>query len=239
MTDPAAQFDAIAQRYDEVLNTGLAVTGETKEYFARTRVRWLEQRLRAMDVHPRRILDFGCGTGSTVPLLREAFSPDEIIGADVSEASLGEARQRYRDARTSFCDVRELDAVDSFDLVFANGVLHHIPPAQRPQTWAAIARWLAPQGVFALWENNPINPGTRWVMSRLPFDRDAVPLRPAESRRGAMSAGLTVISTDHLFFFPAMLRWLRPLEPFLRRVPLGGQYLVLCRKPASDRRNVA
>jgi len=76
-------------------------------------------------------------------------------------------------------------------------------------------------------------------MSRLPFDRDAVPLRPAESRRGAMSAGLTVISTDHLFFFPAMLRWLRPLEPFLRRVPLGGQYLVLCRKPASDRRNVA
>lgn len=239
MANLAAPFDEIAEQYDAVLNEGLSVTGETKDYFARARVRWLHGRLSALGVSPRSILDFGCGTGSAIPLLRDAFSPDRIVGADISEASLREARRRHQDAATTFCDIRELGPEERFDLVFTNGVLHHIPPADRPGTWAAIARWMASGGFFALWENNPRNPGTRWVMSRLPFDRDAVPLVPGECRRAARDVGLDVVATDHLFFFPAILRWLRPLEPHLRGVPLGGQYMVLCRKPAASLQDVA
>jgi hypothetical protein len=43
--------------------------------------------------------------------------------------------------------------------------------------------------------------------------------------------GLQPLTTDFRFFFPRFLRVLRPLEDVaLTRVPLGGQYLVLCRR---------
>jgi hypothetical protein len=40
-----------------------------------------------------------------------------------------------------------------------------------------------------------------------------------------------VIGTDFLFIFPKLLGWLRGLEPWVTRLPLGAQYQVLCRKP--------
>ncbi|MCS7034896.1 MAG: class I SAM-dependent methyltransferase, partial [Phycisphaerae bacterium] len=88
-----------------------------------------------------------------------------------------------------------------------------------------------PGGYFAFWENNPWNPGTRFIMSRCPFDDDAIPLSPLESRRRVRVAGFTVMRTDFLFIFPKVLGWLRWMERPLSRLPLGGQYQVLCRKP--------
>jgi hypothetical protein len=42
-------------------------------------------------------------------------------------------------------------------------------------------------------------------------------------------AGFGVVGTDFLFYFPRALRVLRPLERVMSSLPLGGQYLVLCR----------
>ncbi len=89
---------------------------------------------------------------------------------------------------------------------------------------------MEPGGVLALWENNPFNPGTRWVMKRLPFDRDAVLLAPGQTRRLLRASGLDVIEIRYHFFFPHALAMLRPAERALRRVPLGGQYVVLAQK---------
>src|SRR4051812_38611679 len=45
---------------------------------------------------PRRVLDFGCGVGRLViPFAREA---DEVVGVDVSEGMLAEARRNCDDA---------------------------------------------------------------------------------------------------------------------------------------------
>ena len=95
----------------------------------------------------------------------------------------------------------------------------------------SVFRRLRPGGLFALWENNPWNPGTRYVMSRIPFDRDAVPLAPPEARRLVRACGFEVLRTDFLFLFPRALRLMRPLEARLSRLPLGAQYQVLCRRP--------
>ena len=81
-----------------------------------------------------------------------------------------------------------------------------------------------------LWENNPWNPGTRYVMSRIPFDQGAVTLTPPEARALVRQGGFQVVRTDSLFFFPRQLKWLRWMEPHLWRLPLGGQYQVLCRR---------
>jgi hypothetical protein len=94
---------------------------------------------------------------------------------------------------------------------------------------------LRPGGLFAFFENNPWNPGTRYTMSRNPFDSDAVMLSPPEARGLLKSGGFETLRTETLFYFPRALGFLRPLEPALARLPLGGQYLVLCRKPEAGR----
>jgi hypothetical protein len=68
-------------------------------------------------------------------------------------------------------------------------------------------------------------------MSRIPFDRDAVLLRPAATRRLLERAGFEVQDTTFLFVFPHALRALRPLERWFERLPMGGQYVVVARKP--------
>ena len=69
------------------------------------------------------------------------------------------------------------------------------------------------------------------MSSSLPFDRDAILVWPHEARRLLRSAGFQVLRTDYVFFFPRFVAALRPMEPSLRRLPLGGQYLVLVQKP--------
>jgi hypothetical protein len=81
-----------------------------------------------------------------------------------------------------------------------------------------------------LWENNPWNPGTRLVMRRIPFDRDAKTLSAPCARRLLDAAGFDIMSTDFLFLFPRPLAVLRPLEARLTHLPAGAQYMVLCRK---------
>ena len=124
----------------------------------------------------------------------------------------------------------ELASAGEMDLAFCNGVFHHIPLAERADAVRWVHQSLRPKGFFAFWENNPWNPGTRYVMSRIPFDRDAITLSPPESRRLLSAGGFEILRTDFLFFFPRWLGWLRRIEPRLTGLPLGAQYLVLTRK---------
>jgi SAM-dependent methyltransferase len=117
------------------------------------------------------------------------------------------------------------------DVVYCNGVFHHIPVPHRNGSVEYIYRCLRPGGLFALWENNPWNPGTRYVMYRCKFDQDAVKISPPEAARLLRKGGFEVLRTDYRFFFPHFLKPLRPLERSLARIPLGGQYQVLARKP--------
>lgn len=94
-----------------------------------------------------------------------------------------------------------------------------------------IYRSLRQGGLFALWENNPWNPGTRYIMSRCPLDKDAITLAPPEVRHLLRTEGFEVLKTDFLFIFPRALRRLRWIEPLLARFPIGGQYQVLARRP--------
>jgi hypothetical protein len=110
-------------------------------------------------------------------------------------------------------------------------VFHHIPLDQRPAAVDHVFRSLRPGGLFAFWENNPLNVGTRIVMSRCSFDRDAITLRSGQAKRLLRAGGFEVLRTDFLFIFPRALRFMRWVEPHVSRLPIGAQYMVLCRRP--------
>jgi SAM-dependent methyltransferase len=226
------EFDQFAEDYDEALEKGIAVSGEHKEYFAQGRVKWLDRRLSCLNFTPARILDFGCGTGTGTPFLLGLEGSQHLIGVEVSEKSLTVAQRLHGSERAHFQTCAAYQPAAQIDLAFCNGVFHHIPLAERPGAVRYLFESLRPGGHFALWENNPWNPGTRYIMSRIPFDRDAITLSAPESRALLRSGGFEIVATDFLFIFPKFLSWLRPLEGVLSKLPLGAQYLILARRPA-------
>jgi SAM-dependent methyltransferase len=226
------EFDRYAADYDAALERGLAISGEGKDYFARERLLHLARCLARLGFRPGRAIDFGCGIGSSAPIFLEAF-PElrQLVGIDVSAQSLDVARRLHGDGRVEFHLISEHTPSADLDLAYCNGVFHHVAPERRAGYVREIHDSLRPGGLFALFENNPWNPGTRYVMSRVSFDRDAITLAPPKARRLVAVGGFELVRTDFLFIFPRALAALRPLERLARKVPIGAQYLVLGRKP--------
>jgi SAM-dependent methyltransferase len=224
-----SEFDEYAASYDTALNQGLALSGESKDYFARQRVRWLAAHLSDLGVSPA-VLDYGCGTGGTSRELLDQLHARVVVGVDTSRDSLDLARQAHLDPRLQFNSMSDLEPAGGFEVAYCNGVFHHVEPDRRLEALAYVHRSLSDGGSFGFFENNPWNPGTRLVMRRIPFDRDAKLLSPPHARALLARAGFEIVRTDFLFFFPRVLSALRPLEARLARVPAGAQYMVLCRK---------
>lgn len=164
-------------------------------------------------------------------MLKEIIRVEKVLGVDVSAGLLGVAQREHGGAGIEFRSLKDHQPTGEFELAFCNGVFHHIPPNKRAEAVNHVFRSLRPGGIFALWENNPWNPATRYVMSRIPFDRDAITLSPPTARQMLDDGGFEIWRTDFQFFFPHALRWLRGLEPWLASLPLGAQYQVLARKP--------
>jgi SAM-dependent methyltransferase len=226
-------FDEYANIYDEALNRGLSVSGEDSTYFARGRIDWTTRRLKELGASPRAGADFGCGAGASLEFLKNGLGLHTLIGLDVSEGLLDVARRRLAVRKVSGVSLSTLSAFQpsaDLDIIYCNGVIHHVAPEERDDLLGYVYSMLQPGGYFALWENNPFNPGTRFVMSRIPFDKDADPISHRRASRLLEQAGFEIVRLDFLFVFPRFLKALRILEAPLSPLPLGAQYMVLARR---------
>jgi SAM-dependent methyltransferase len=99
-----------------------------------------------------RILDFGCGAGRLSQAL--ADYADEVVGVDVSPPMLEMARRLDVDGRCRFVlnETSDLAAfeTDSFDLVYSELVLQHLPAPVIDGYLAEFVRVLRPGGVALL-----------------------------------------------------------------------------------------
>ena len=225
-----AEFDRTAREYETLFKPWLKIAGAPREHFARSRLLWLAHLLREQGFAPKRVMDFGCGTGMSIGLLAEILQAEQIVGLDTSEESLAVAREAARNPSVQFATPDGYSPRGDIDLVFCNGVFHHIPVAERPGAMNYVYRCLRPGGLIAMWENNPWNPVHALAMKYSEIDKNAIPLSPKESCQLVNSGPFQIIRTDFLFFFPGYFSWLRPLERRLHRIPLGAQYQVLGRK---------
>lgn len=114
-----------------------------------------ELEYRIGDIRGRRVLDYGCGTGSsTVPLIAAGADVD---GFDIDAAAVGLAVERIREhgmaagklvAGTS-AESAGLNAAE-YDLVYMNCVLERVPHDLRHSVLADAVRCLRPGGVLAV-----------------------------------------------------------------------------------------
>lgn len=224
------EFDKSAHEYETLFQPWLRIAGASREYFARSRLSWLSYVLREQDITPKRVMDFGCGTGMSLSLLANILSAEQVIGLDPSEESLAVARESIGSKPWQLATPANYLPQQDLDVVFCNGVFHHIPETEQAAAINYVYRCLRPGGLFAMWENNPWNPIHAFAMKHSEIDENAVPLPPPASRRLIRSESFELIRTDYLFFFPGYFSWLHPLEKWLIKVPLGAQYQVLARK---------
>jgi ubiquinone/menaquinone biosynthesis C-methylase UbiE len=102
-----------------------------------------------------RVIDIGCGSGTTVLELAVRVGPSGyVLGADVSKPSVERARERIAAAGVAqaeiiLCDVStHIFPANSFDLVFSRfGVMFFADPAA---TFASIRKAMKPDGRLAL-----------------------------------------------------------------------------------------
>jgi trans-aconitate methyltransferase len=227
----AELFDHHATSYEQDLAKALSASGEGREYFAAGRVAWLRRCLDRLGVPAGRVLDFGCGDGFATPMLARGLGASTALGLDVSEQSLVVARDKHAPAGITYERIGAWQPDASIDVGYCNGVFHHIVPAERPGAVALLRGALRPGGLFALWENNPWNPATHYVMARCEFDADAQMLTPGSARKMLRAGGFEIVDTSFRFIFPRALRALRGLEDLVYKAPLGTQYQVLARAP--------
>lgn len=225
-----AEFDRFADEYDAQHRRNVAITGEDPAYFAAYKIR-----LFAADVGPgpRRVLDFGSGIGNSISPFR-TFLPDALLTcADVSERSSALARSRFPGGET-FTRVEggRVPAADgTFDAAFSACVFHHIPHAEHVAWLGELRRVTRPGGLLTIFEHNPLNPLTVRAVSTCPFDANARLIGAGALARTIRAAGWTGLRIRYHLFFPRALAALRPLEPHLVWLPLGGQYSILARRP--------
>lgn len=224
-----AEFDEFASRYEQILERPCALSGESPDFYAEERFHWCRRRL----IHSlpfETALDFGCGTGGSVRYFFDILGCKRVVAVDPSVQSLRVAKQRCSGFEVQLRTPQEFAPSADLPFAFCNGVFHHIPPADRLQALTYIWAALSENGILAFWENNPWNPVVVHGMSLNEFDRTAQTLSPIRAVRLLKTAGFRVQRIDYCFFFPHFARMFRRLEPALRWLPLGAQYLVVAQK---------
>lgn len=224
-------FDEYAHDYRAIHTRNIKLTGATSDYYAEHKV--LEIKKYEKNSH-QFVLDIGCGDGLTEVYFSKHFSSWNLAGIDISAQSIGEAKKKgIRNTNFTFYDGINIPFPNNtFDLVFLSSVLHHVSFDEHLPLLKEIRRVLQPGGRLYLFEHNPFNPATKYIVKTCMFDKNAKLLRPRYAQAQLIKAGFSDIRCKFILFFPRtrLFSKLIKIESKLWWVPLGGQYMYKCVK---------
>jgi ubiquinone/menaquinone biosynthesis C-methylase UbiE len=201
-TDAALTYDPITQY--------VLPPGET----------WVRESLvKAIQGVPRRILDLGCGTGTTTQMLKRRFPGAEVMGLDLSPQMLVMADHKARAAAVEVT-FRHGNAMATglpaaaFDVVCATLLFHETPPAVAKTILAEAFRLLTPGGQLLVLDGNQRTlRATDWLSTIFeePFIRD---YSQGNVDAWLGYAGFEAVRTEDVF-------WLNQLSSARKPVPVA------------------
>ena len=101
---------------------------------------------------PRRVLEVGCGVGATTWRMARAWPEAEVVGIDLSPASIKVAGACFRRPNLDYRagQPAECGLTGEFDLILMMDVYEHIALAERPILHATLKRLLSPESRLLL-----------------------------------------------------------------------------------------
>lgn len=176
------------------------------------------------------ILDMGCGNGLLTRLLQILCTTDYMYGIDSNKEILDAAQKMYPSIHFLHNSGQTLPFENNtFEILYAHEVLHHIPQQLHKQYAWEMYRILKPGGTALIVEFNPHNPWTRYVFNHNPEEQGLTMLTPYYIKKLLRPYGSVTI---HYFgFFQRWFTQLRFLEKFFCKIPLGSLYAAILHKP--------
>lgn len=122
------QSSNLEQKYDDRY-AGDYMDSDDYSAWARSdlRTRQVVEILGSIPVPSKKLLDYGCGVGGWMPILKKVFPQAEIHGVEISGTALEKAQEKFPEFH--FHHLEEYIAPlpdESFDLVFSYHVLEHV-----------------------------------------------------------------------------------------------------------------
>lgn len=216
-----SNFHGIKNGY---LNVDAALTYDPiTQYVLPPGENWVRESLiKAIQGEPRRILDLGCGTGTTTLMLKRHFPNAEVIGLDLSPQMLVMADYK---AQAAAVDVtfRHGNAMAtglpaaSFDVVCATLLFHETPPAVAKTILSEAFRLLTPGGQMLVLDGNQRTlRASDWLSTIFeePFIRD---YGQGNVDAWLGYAGFEQVRTEDVFWLNQLSRGRKPL-PVAERI---------------------
>lgn len=184
---------------------------------------------------PKKILDFGCGSGDSSTEL--AALGYDVVGIDVSPEliALAEERARLDDVveRAKFIAVDGTTATlpaAAYDLVLVQAVLHHVDLSESLRTLEHV---LVPGGHIIIVEPVAYSRTLQWLRDRSPVEKDISPNERQLNRTDIRQIGETfqILEKRHYTIFQRVLRLIKvegPLHDWPSRILAAVDYLLLC-----------
>lgn len=184
-------------------------------------------------------IDLGCGPAETTEYFQDRFS--HIFACDYSPGMIEyAAKKNLKNVTFKLCQSENLpfDA-NSVDAIFMYGLTHHIDSGEKIiQTFNEANRILKKGGMVAVYDFNPFNPLSRYIVKTSQIDGGVKldgykkSLFPTtffswELISILKKAGFKIAKHEYLIFLPKMFSALLPLERFLAKVPFGGMYSII------------
>lgn len=220
-----SEFDLTKNAYIEKHNDSL-VLGLTHDDFRKQKTGWVRDFI--TKVKPHHLLDFGFGAGE---LLEDVSGlVPRISGVDPSAVLRLELANKLASKAHLVASIDEIENA-SIDLITCFNVLHHIPREARVHTSEQMMKKLKPGGTVLIWEHNPLNLGTQFVVCRCEYDHDAVLLMKSEVAK--LFGKLECVSSEYVNVTPPSLHkkaFFSSVERWFKSVPVGAQYRSVFRK---------
>jgi trans-aconitate 2-methyltransferase len=121
--------------------------------------------------NPRRIIDLGCGTGTSTEQVQQRWPDADLCGMDNSREMLAQARANHPDWKWIQSTVEEWTPQDQFDLIFSNACLHWI--GDHSALFPRLFGYVAPGGALAVQMPNSYHLPAHTVMHDVASDPSA------------------------------------------------------------------
>jgi SAM-dependent methyltransferase len=235
------EFDQHKETYRTDIDKAVSFSGQSHDFFTRVKADYLIDLFKEIETVrpdgrsrtlPLEALDVGCGHGHIHPYLVQSGVPLKLRAVDVATTVVEEARRTNPTVEYKSYEGDRLPYPDqSFDVAYTIAVMHHVPPAQWPAFLDEMRRVVRPGGLIAIFEHNPINPLTQWIVRTCPIDENAVLLGSRKLSRLVAQAKLVEIESHYILFTPLDGPRYRKFDKMIGWLPLGAQYYVSARVP--------